>query len=493
MAPGPELASHACRAAADLAGLDDDQLVGVLRAARRLSSWSAAMELSAVAALAARRPAGSSRAAEHLADEVAAALTLTRRGAENLLGEAAALAAMPATAAALAAGRIDAYRAHIIATEAVGLSATARTSVEERVVPGAGEMTSGELRSAVRRAVLAADPQAAIRRRQQAQSQARVERWAEHAGTAGLAGRDLPPDRAIRADQALTAAARWLADHGADGGMDALRAQAFLALLVGEPIASLLPSPAKPANETPGGPACASVPADAVGTAPTGRTTDAASSGPATATGGQGGRGLRGSITLTMPVSAWLGLSDAPGEVPGFGALDAAACRDLAAGLSASGYPAAAWHLTLTGPGGTAVGHGCARRAPASQGAGVVERLAWLREITINWLESGVCTHSRESSGYRPPPALAHLIRVRQQTCSFPGCRRPARRCDEDHTIPYEQGGRTCECNLSALCRAHHRAKQAEGWHLSQPEPGHLTWTLPHGRTYQVTPASYLD
>src|SRR5579875_791797 len=153
LAPGPELASHACQAAADLARLDDDQLVGVLRAARRLSSWTAAMELSAVAALAARRPAGSSRAAEHVADELAAALTLTRRGAESLLSEAAALAVMPATAAALASGTIDAYRAHIITAEAVGLSPAGRAAVEEQVLPGAGKMTSGELRSAVRRAV----------------------------------------------------------------------------------------------------------------------------------------------------------------------------------------------------------------------------------------------------------------------------------------------------------------------------------------------------
>src|SRR5579875_2181023 len=457
LAPGPELASHACQAAADLARLDDDQLVGVLRAARRLSSWTAAMELSAVAALAARRPAGSSRAAEHVADELAAALTLTRRGAESLLSEAAALAS----------GTIDAYRAHIITAEAVGLSPAGRAAVEEQVLPGAGKMTSGELRSAVRRAVLAADPQAAIRRRQQAQGQARVERWAEHAGTAALAGRDLPPDRAIRADQALTEAARWLAAHGADGGMDALRAQAFLALLAGDPIASLLPSPADPASVTPADPA-------------------SAADSQATSAGGSGGRGLRGSITLTMPVSAWLGLSDAPGEVPGFGALDAGACRDLAAGLAAAG-----WHLTLTGPGGIAVGHGCARTAPGPDSTGLARRLDWLRQIKIDWLETGACTHSRESPRYRPPPSLAHLIKVRQRACCFPGCRRPARRCDEDHTIPYDQGGRTCECNLSPLCRTHLRAKQAGGWHLSQPEPGHLTWTLPHGRSYQVTPASY--
>ena len=45
------------------------------------------------------------------------------------------------------------------------------------------------------------------------------------------------------------------------------------------------------------------------------------------------------------------------------------------------------------------------------------------------------------------------MITIRQPTCSFPGCRRPAIRCDDDHTLPYDQGGRTCECNLAPLCR----------------------------------------
>jgi hypothetical protein len=101
------------------------------------------------------------------------------------------------------------------------------------------------------------------------------------------------------------------------------------------------------------------------------------------------------------------------------------------------------------------------------------------------------CLHERESVGYQPSPTLRHGIRVRPRTCSFPGCRRPAARCDQDHTVPYDQGVRTCECNLAPLCRRHHRAKQVQGWLLDQPEPGVLAWTLPHGRSYQVQPPAY--
>jgi hypothetical protein len=207
----------------------------------------------------------------------------------------------------------------------------------------------------------------------------------------------------------------------------------------------------------------------------------------------------------------------------GLGALDAAACRDLADLLA--GHPATRWCITLTGPSGRAVAHGCARAGPdppgpdppgpdppgtgppgaGSPGAGTpgagppgagtpgARRIAWLAQVSIRGLETGTgpCAHLRETRGYRPPDSLRHLIKIRDRRCSFPGCRRPAARCDDDHTIAYHQGGRTCECNLSPLCRRHHRAKQAGGWQLTQPAPGTLTWTLPHGRSYITTPGHY--
>ena len=57
--------------------------------------------------------------------------------------------------------------------------------------------------------------------------------------------------------------------------------------------------------------------------------------------------------------------------------------------------------------------------------------------------------------------------------------------------MAYHRGGRTCLCNLAPLCRTHHQAKQAHGWHLDQPQPGTLTWTTPSGRRYIVTATSY--
>ena len=109
----------------------------------------------------------------------------------------------------------------------------------------------------------------------------------------------------------------------------------------------------------------------------------------------------------------------------------------------------------------------------------------------MKWFESAGCAHERQSAAYRPPRTLQHLVRVRQQTCAFPGCRRPASQCDLDHTTPFQRGGRTCDCNLAPLCRRHHKAKQAPGWRLEQPRPGVLTWTIPSGRSYSTRPAVY--
>jgi hypothetical protein len=47
--------------------------------------------------------------------------------------------------------------------------------------------------------------------------------------------------------------------------------------------------------------------------------------------------------------------------------------------------------------------------------------------------------------------------------------------------------------NLAPLCRRHHRAKQAPSWHLTQDQPGHMTWRLPSGREYQTRGDPYLQ
>src|SRR6516162_11476605 len=272
--PGPALTGLAAGAwAAGLDRISDDELIGVMRAARRLASCAAAMELAAIGDLWRRRvaeeEAGDTGAASHANDEVAAALTLTARGGDRVLDLAIALRRLPLTSRALAAGDIDLPRAMVIADEVTGLDDEHAAAVEDAVAGSAPGQTTGQLRAAARRAVLAADPRAARRRQERAQQDARVERWDEHAGTAALAGRDLPPASVLAADQNLSALARQLKGAGAPGTLDQLRAEAFLALLSGIPIGSLpsggLSMPREPGND--GGSTGPAIPGDSAAAA----------------------------------------------------------------------------------------------------------------------------------------------------------------------------------------------------------------------------------
>jgi hypothetical protein len=466
MTAGPMLA-QLLAAATDPAGgghaqLGESELIGVLCGWQRIGAWAAAGQAAAVTTLGRRRAAQARERqnphlSEHAGDEVAAALVLTGRAAGQLLADAAGLARLPEVHAALADGVIDWRRAVIFAAELASADDHAATQIAGRILARAGRMTTSQIRRALRRAVLDHDPDAAQRRAADAARDADVQAWTEASGNAGLAGRELPEADAISADRRLTALARWLSDRGAAGTPGQLRAAVFTALLAGRPVQSLLPDTMPP----------------------TAGPSDLGTDGPA----------VTGTVHLTMPLASWAGLAGTAGEIAGHGPASPGTCRDLAGQLAAS--PATRWCLTLTSPDGHPAAHACAPRGhhpPPGRPA-----LHWAAALTsqLAWLESGTCRHTRQQQHYRPSHPLAHLIRIRQPACTFPGCGRPAARSDLDHTIPHHQGGRTCECNLAPTCRQHHRAKQAPGWHLTQDQPGHMTWQLPSGRRYSTIGEPY--
>ena len=424
--PGPMLSELAD--AAHVHGLGhagDDELTGVIRAWRRIASWAAARELAAIAELARRRPADTGgildpevaaqlRAAGQAAgpgsgsrdlpgstdpvaapglpellspfvpDELAPALTMTVRAAGmHLLLAADLVAKLPVTMAALEAGLIDMGRARIIAEAARVLTTEQAAAVEQLIFPRAGQQTSGQLRAALARAILAADPDAARRRREQAQREARVLRWREDAGTAALCGRDLPPAEVLAADQRISARARELKAAGLAGTMDELRARAYLDFLLGrngglpapgtsdpgagEP-ASPDAGPGRP-DVSPAGPDADYGLRDGGGGGPAGglhgpyagagrRGTGAG--GPATGPWPPGGPpgGLAARINVTVPLSTLLGTSKTPAEVAAFGPVDAELARELA--RAAGTHPATRWCVTVIGQHGHAIGHGCA-------------------------------------------------------------------------------------------------------------------------------------
>ena len=454
------------------AGLDrlsDDELAGLIRAARRNASRQAALELAAVGELNDRRARPDGAPGEHVQDELAALQTLTGWHADRLLALAAAMQRLPPVAVALAAGRIDVAKAGVFADElSLVDDDLAAAAIAASLIRAAREMTTGEIRRRLRHEIARFDPEAAARRTEKAREDARVEVWIDADGTGALAVRGMDPAAAVAADQHLDADARWLHDHGARGTLDQLRVAAAAARLARRPLHSLLPQP--PA---------------ASGPAPQPEAATADAGWPAAPDPGEaaGPAGLGGSVNLTVPLATWLDQSRAPGQADRYGTLDAGTCRDLAGMLAA--HPATRWCITLVDRNGQAVGHGCARAGPGPPGS---DRAAWLATVTITPVETGTCAHRRESAGYRPSPGLRHIIKIRSPACGFPGCRRRAARCDDDHTIPHHQGGKTCECNLHPLCRRHHRTKQAQGWQLTQPEPGVLIWTLPCGRTITTRP-----
>ncbi|GAA4109416.1 HNH endonuclease signature motif containing protein [Nocardioides fonticola] len=100
----------------------------------------------------------------------------------------------------------------------------------------------------------------------------------------------------------------------------------------------------------------------------------------------------------------------------------------------------------------------------------------------------------RSSESYEIPTLLREQVILRDVTCVFPHCTRPARSADIDHIVPWDQGGSTSTDNLAALCRHHHRVKTHHGWTYTSTSgpPGtdgsSYLWTSPHGQHYLRTP-----
>ena len=91
---------------------------------------------------------------------------------------------------------------------------------------------------------------------------------------------------------------------------------------------------------------------------------------------------------------------------------------------------------------------------------------------------------------YRPSAQLRRFLGARDETCRFPGCRRPAHRCDIDHTIDAVIGGATEVGNLAHFCRRHHTLKHQTAWVVRQIGGGVVEWRGPTGRTYRDRPPS---
>ena len=495
-------------------GAGDDELAGVVCAWDRVEAYVCSRKHAAVAELIRRRPAEGCVPAgpaqmpeacdEFTARELGSVLGESRAAAEDMLSLAHELEVnLPGTRAAFRAGILNQRKAAIIASATALLDPEEARAAEAMVLGRAGALTPPGLRAAINRAVMEVAPGKAKQRREDAAKRTRVERWAEGSGNAGLAGRELPPAQVLAADQRVTAWARELRRAGLDGGMDALRARAYLDILLGM---DSRPPGTKPQgtgdhqNRAPAQP-----PAHPPAPMPP-------SGGPLA---GMIPPGFAGHVTLTIPEATLTGRADRPGELGGIGPVDPDLARDLAE--AAARNPRSTWCVTVTDQDGHAVGHGCAQPAkrrkpdghdppdtpgftitptdhPGPPGGYGTWRFTTGQQdmmIKIGPLPAGECDHRWQARGHDPGVMLRHLTEVRNAMCTGPGCRRPAARCDFEHNVPYEAGGRTCLCNGGPKCRSDHRMKQHPRWNAEQLPGGYVRWTVPSGRQYVTEPTRY--
>ncbi len=115
--------------------------------------------------------------------------------------------------------------------------------------------------------------------------------------------------------------------------------------------------------------------------------------------------------------------------------------------------------MTLAGPDGTALAHGCARGShprlidqlgpqPPQQLTELLRRL----NLTFTAVARRSGDPAPAEDGYVPSRKLRHLVRARTATCDAPGCQNPATNADLDHTVPWP-GGPTSQSNLASACQ----------------------------------------
>src|SRR5215831_10223510 len=249
MAPGPGLAAVAAGACdpAVLGGLSDNQVLGLAAAGRRLAGRAAWIQQAAVAEFAARRAEPDQKKATALGftpfapDELAPELVITGTSAEEAMARARdAARRLPGCSALLRAGLIGEYQVKIITDATVGLSDADAAEADALLAAAAPGLTPGQLRTMCLRTVMMIDPAAAVRRRERAAKDARIERFQEYSGNAALCGRELPPEAVLAASGHIDACARALRTAGLPGTLRQLRVAAYLDLTQGlDPLARI--------------------------------------------------------------------------------------------------------------------------------------------------------------------------------------------------------------------------------------------------------------
>ncbi|MEA5457139.1 DUF222 domain-containing protein [Sinomonas sp. JGH33] len=384
------------------------------------------------------------------ASELAAALRISQRTASAAVAEALAVTKAPwaPVLEGMASGALPRRRAAAILDAAAPVPPerldefAAEAAAIANPPDSEGIPAQGALRRRLRRLAERHAGEPLVVRKERAAAHRRVDLEPDHEGMCWLSAY-LPLEAGAAIDTRLEAIARSLQGPGEERTLGQLRADALADLLAG------------------------------TGSSPLG--------------------GVRTELIVTVPARTLTrgadapgeddAGEDAPGEIVGYGPIDAGAVRLLAA-------EAATWSRLCVEPG---------TGAPLALGR----------------------------RRYTPTPAMRRFLGARDRACRFPGCDKPAAATEADHTREWSEGGATDTGNLALLCPQHHRLKTLGHWEVRQagtapadpattrvpddpadpappdvpgtpsartasrgasPPPGTLEWTAPSGRRYVTYP-----
>jgi uncharacterized protein DUF222 len=446
-------------------GLSDAQLIDAMVGFERLTAWAEARQARILAEFARRRPGDDPTLvatdkpcamSKFAPDEVGLALKLARMTAKARLGRSVQLeGVLPETLALWQQGRLDERRVAAICDATHYLTAGKARAVQRRVLERAPEQTVGQLKAALKRAVISVDPEGAAERYRAAHRERRVSISEEQDGMASLWALMSAPD--------AQASFQWLTRLALGCGrddprtMDARRSDLAAGLLSG-----------RLTNAAPDTDTSADADADADTDVDTDVDTDTAddsesAGAPAGGPSDPGGSGSPGSgspgsgsaprpvnpgkplVQVVMPFSTLLGADNQPCELVGHGPITADQAREIATDAA-------------------------------------------LRRLVYDPLSGTVLDYGRTT--YRPPAGLADFVRARDVYCRGPICRRRALDSHLDHIEPYPHGP-TNDKNLHGCCGHEHRMKHAPGWAVRALPDGRIQWITPTGHRYHSRPYDY--
>ncbi|WP_161628033.1 HNH endonuclease signature motif containing protein [Microbispora catharanthi] len=229
---------------------------------------------------------------------------------------------------------------------------------------------------------------------------------------------------------------------------------------------------------------------------------------------------------IRVELTTLLGLDEHPAQLPGWGMVHAIQARRIVASMLTGQWRFAVCadngHLLLTGITGRRPCPPAQRPARDARRGGIVElqvTVTQLRELAATAGATGVwapliadlarraqlaeprqpetgrpdahppdaagSAESAESAGRRHAgAALRRYVQIRGRVCSWPGCRMPATRTDQDHIHAWADDGATTADNLHLACRHDHRARHFGGWRVTWAGPRLIIWTSPLGHAY---------